>query len=1032
MRDRSVSAGGNIDRSIVITGDGNHASIHFGEGLTLPFARQQRLPRRHRKATAENLLPLLRADSLAFELVGREQELAELRAWLESDADISVQTLTGRAGTGKTRLAIELCGRVDGADKPGKTGWSAGFLRPADIANVVDQLATGQIAKAQPTLLVIDYVSAIHRELAQWFDRLAAADFDGKLRFLLLDREAPENFGWWHELAHPSLSGHRTDLFVDPDRPKRLSDLSDPESRRALFGAALRATSRLLGDQAVVKDAPSQGADTFFDEALTDSRFGNPLNLVMAGLIAAELGVRDALALRRLEAARAIARREVNRMILLGESCGVSAAAMRHSLGFNGLAGGLPLATLRTDLAAELRAADLGAAMGELPDLLERELPQEGREADDGAEPRLGTVQPDLVGEGVIIEALLVGPKSQLAGAAAIVERAYRQGGNRAAEALMRLLQDYGYAAEDPRGSDSERKMGETLLQLLSAIAGSIPDEDILRLEPLVWAFPTHTIVLREAAAAQTQRLARIWRALSESSDQLDEEAATFAKGRSAGWLNNLANRLGDLGRREEALAAAQEAVKLYRTLAAARPDAFTPYLAMSLNNLANQLSALGWREEALAAAQEGADFYRALAAARPDAFTPNLAGSLNNLAGVLSDLGRREEALAAAQEAVELRRALAAAHPDAFTPDLAMSLNNLASVLSGLGRREEALAAAQEGTEFHRALAAARPDAFTPDLALSLNNLANRLSDLGRREEALRAAQEAMEFYRALATARPDAFTPDLAMSLNNLANRLSDLGRREDALAAAEEAAELYRTLAAAHPDAFTPDLAASLNNLANRLSDFGRREEALAAAQEAVELCRMLAAARPDAFAPYLAMSLNNLANQLSALGRREEALAAVQEAGELDRALAAARPDAFTPNLAGSLNNLAGVLSDLGRREEALAVAQEAVELYRALAAARPDRFTPDLAMSLSVLADLLEDIGRLSDAVRADRESIGFLAPYFLARPRAFTNEMIAFLKDHIRRSDLAGTTLELGLVAPIIERLNAIAKEEAQ
>jgi tetratricopeptide (TPR) repeat protein len=62
---------------------------------------------------------------------------------------------------------------------------------------------------------------------------------------------------------------------------------------------------------------------------------------------------------------------------------------------------------------------------------------------------------------------------------------------------------------------------------------------------------------------------------------------------------------LSDLGRREEALAAAQEAVDIYRDLARARPEAFTPDLAMSLNNLANCLSALGRREEALAAAQE-------------------------------------------------------------------------------------------------------------------------------------------------------------------------------------------------------------------------------------------------------------------------------------------------------------------------------------------------------------------------------------------------------------------------------------------
>ncbi len=38
--------------------------------------------------------------------------------------------------------------------------------------------------------------------------------------------------------------------------------------------------------------------------------------------------------------------------------------------------------------------------------------------------------------------------------------------------------------------------------------------------------------------------------------------------------------RLSDLGRREEALAATQEAVDIYRQLAAARPDAFLPDLA--------------------------------------------------------------------------------------------------------------------------------------------------------------------------------------------------------------------------------------------------------------------------------------------------------------------------------------------------------------------------------------------------------------------------------------------------------------------
>ena len=69
-------------------------------------------------------------------------------------------------------------------------------------------------------------------------------------------------------------------------------------------------------------------------------------------------------------------------------------------------------------------------------------------------------------------------------------------------------------------------------------------------------------------------------------------------------------------------------------------------YPAMSLNNLANRLAELGQRQAALAPAQQAADTYRALAQANPDAYLPNLAMSLNNLANRLAEVGRTAEAL--------------------------------------------------------------------------------------------------------------------------------------------------------------------------------------------------------------------------------------------------------------------------------------------------------------------------------------------------------------------------------------------------
>ena len=265
--------------------------------------------------------------------------------------------------------------------------------------------------------------------------------------------------------------------------------------------------------------------------------------------------------------------------------------------------------------------------------------------------------------------------------------------------------------------------------------AGEFLDYDQLR--RLEGAIPEQTTALREAGAAtMAQMRAVLGRIPQPWPEDAQVEAARVA--------NNLANRLSDLGRREAALEAAEEAVGLYRELARARPDAFTPYLAGSLNNLANRLSDLGRREAALQAAEEAVALRRELARARPDAFTPDLAMSLNNLANMLSDLGRREAALQAAEEAVALPRAGAGA---------ARRLHARPRQLPQQpGQQAERSRAARGGAPGRRGgrrplprAGRARPDAFTPDLAMSLNNLATMLSALGRREAALQAAEEAV-----------------------------------------------------------------------------------------------------------------------------------------------------------------------------------------------------------------------------------------------------------------------------------------------
>ena len=69
-----------------------------------------------------------------------------------------------------------------------------------------------------------------------------------------------------------------------------------------------------------------------------------------------------------------------------------------------------------------------------------------------------------------------------------------------------------------------------------------------------------------------------------------------------AGSLTNLAQFLGDAGRDEAALSAAQESAGLYRELAAMRPEAFLPDQARALELLADCEARVGRAEDALIA----------------------------------------------------------------------------------------------------------------------------------------------------------------------------------------------------------------------------------------------------------------------------------------------------------------------------------------------------------------------------------------------------------------------------------------------
>jgi hypothetical protein len=105
------------------------------------------------------------------------------------------------------------------------------------------------------------------------------------------------------------------------------------------------------------------------------------------------------------------------------------------------------------------------------------------------------------------------------------------------------------------------------------------------------------------------------------------------------------------------------------------------------LSNLGKRQSWLGQDEPALASTQEAVGIYRMLAAGHPEAFLPGLAIVLSNLGSRQSGLGQRELAVASSQEALGILWPMFSAHPSAFYNSTGIMLDNVFKYLKALDR---------------------------------------------------------------------------------------------------------------------------------------------------------------------------------------------------------------------------------------------------------------------------------------------------------------------------------------------------------
>ncbi|HEY5894484.1 MAG TPA: hypothetical protein VIT91_14775 [Chthoniobacterales bacterium] len=250
-------------------------------------------------------LELLHAKYRVIPVVGREGDMAAVLAWLDDPGPFGLRVLTGPAGAGKTRFAIELFDRLTSFGC-----WAAGFLRPVKLNEFLRKHSASELVWEEPSLWVIDYAAAqvenLRSLLEGVLDTIEHRENCPPLRIVLLERHAAMDTGWLGNLRTvPGIDG-----YISP--PHRLAPVVSVALRREIFTAFLARAAEFMGG--VAQDVPAPGADPLFDAHLADARWNDPLLIELAALVARERGISQALSLSRRQLVERFSLRERARL----------------------------------------------------------------------------------------------------------------------------------------------------------------------------------------------------------------------------------------------------------------------------------------------------------------------------------------------------------------------------------------------------------------------------------------------------------------------------------------------------------------------------------------------------------------------------------------------------------------------------------------------------------------------------------------------------------------------------------------------
>ncbi|MGO9329275.1 MAG: metallophosphoesterase family protein, partial [Steroidobacteraceae bacterium] len=504
---------------------------------------------------------------------------------IEQDQPIKLRLQAGEGGAGKTRLLIEVCDKLEKDH-----GWRAGFVeRSQSIATRLPAL----FQEGKPCLLVLDYAESRSTEIVELVRTAVYAKNAPPMRLVLLARDGGD---WWNHLAdaagNDKVISAILQSFQTKAGPYLMESEGIPQENRAeLFDEALQ-------DFATFKRKPVPAGDT---PNLSDGIFADPLFIHLA-------------AIARLRGEVGISEKD-----LLGMALGHERSYWRRLLDDAGLSEKIQPAleqviALLTLYGGKRSARETKAILARAPAMKQVEASDRAKVFDTlrqiyPLEGGLDGLQPDLLGETLVSQAL---EKDDELLDAVFDEDAARGDSRYALTVLTRLGR---------RVPAEERWLKRALERRLNALSEDALDVGIETGEPMpkilaevVKAAERHE--RRRAVDLLRPKLPKKTRNLTNLTVEIRQQSVSFLENKKTGKgakrdialtdaFSALALALRNKGQLEEAALAAIEASRHAASAFRSNTEQDRRRLGAVLANLSNNLGDVGRFEEALKAAEQ-------------------------------------------------------------------------------------------------------------------------------------------------------------------------------------------------------------------------------------------------------------------------------------------------------------------------------------------------------------------------------------------------------------------------------------------